>query len=237
MLLQAHSGGGLAPSTLAQWFAAVGTIGAVLVALFKDLILAWRRRPKLEVTCTKEVPWTVRTPIIVYTGQGVILWSGECYFVRIKVKNIGKTRAEKVQVSASKLEKQGLDGKFTEIPTILPLNMKWSNSPPNTPVVILDGLSSEMTAFCDIVSLCDPANPHQRKPAATPPNITVGQLQLEVDPPGDLHLLSPGTYKLTLRLAAANVTPIDKELEFSHKGTWLANDAEMRRDCLAVSLK
>ena len=43
-----------APSSLAQWLSAVGTISAVIYALFKDTILAWIRKPWLEVTCTKE---------------------------------------------------------------------------------------------------------------------------------------------------------------------------------------
>ncbi len=226
----------MAPSSLAQWFAAFGTIAAVVIALFKDLILGWWRKPRLDATCSKETPWTVRTPIIVHDGKGVVLWAGECYYVRAKVENTGRSRAEKVQVSASKLSKRGADNKFTDIPTILPLNLKWANSPPEGVVAILDGISPRMSAFCDVVGLCDPANPHQRKPTGTPPNTTVGQLQLEVDPYTESHLLSPGTYRLTLRIAAANVEPIDKVFEFTHTGTWLQNDDNMRRDCLGVSL-
>jgi hypothetical protein len=175
--------------------------------------------------------------MVVYGANGAVLWTGNSYFARAKIENIGRTRAEKVQVSASKLAKRGLDNNFTDIPSILPLNMKWSNSPPGGAVAILDGISSKMSAFCDIVALCDPANPYQRRPTGTPPNITVGQLQLEVDPLTDSHLLSPGTYRLVLRIAAANVEPIDKTLEFTHNGTWLPNDAEMRRDSLGVSLE
>src|ERR1019366_1810100 len=135
-----------------QWFGAVGTIAAVIVALFKDPILAWKRRPRLDVTCTKEIPWTVKTPITVWQGQraGGGIWKGDCYFVRAKVENAGQTRAEKVQVSASKLAKRGADNKFADMPMILPLNMKWSNSPPDGVVAILDGISSRMSAFCDI---------------------------------------------------------------------------------------
>src|SRR5712692_7817248 len=59
-----------APSSLAQWFGAVGTIAAVVVALFKDSLLAWKRRPRLNATCTKETPYTSRTPIVVHDGKG-----------------------------------------------------------------------------------------------------------------------------------------------------------------------
>lgn len=227
----------LAPSSLAQWFAAGGTIAAVILALFKDAIIAWWRKPVLKATCDKETPWTVKMPIVVHDGQGNVLWTGGCYYVRVKVENTGRTRAEKVQVGAINLAKRGLDLKFNDIQTILPLNMKWANSPPTGAVVVLDGISPKMSAFCDIVSLCNPANPHQRKPTGTPANTTVGQLQLEVDLFAEWHLLAPGTYKLTLRIAAANAEPIDKVFVFEHKGNWLTKDADMRRDCLAVSLE
>lgn len=234
-----------AQSSLAQWFAAVGTIAAVIVALFRDPISAWWRKPQLCATCTKEIPWTVRVPISVLvrgpgqaSGQGPIqtVWSGDCYFVRVKIENTGRTRAEKVQVSALNLARRGLDGAFVDIPTILPLNMKWSNSPPSGAVTVLDGISRKMSAFCDIISLCDPANPYQARPQSTAQNLTIGQLQFEFEPSDGSHLLAPGTYRLSLRIAAANVEPIDRIVEFTHAGTWTQDDVAMRRDHLVVSL-
>ncbi len=228
----------MAPSTLAQWFAAVGTLFAVLVALFKDPFLAWRRKPRLDAKCTKDSPWTVRTAIIVYDkNTGNILWTGDCYCVRIEVENSGKTRAEKVQVYAAKLAKLAADNRFEDMQAFIPLNMKWANSPPSGASAILHGISPKMGAFCDIVSLSDPANPYQGRPTGAQPNATVGQLQLEVEPSNQSHLLAPGTYRLTLRIAAANVHPVDKVFVFKHTGGWLPNDAEMRPDCLGVSLK
>jgi hypothetical protein len=236
----------LAPSSLAQWFAAGGTIAAVIVALFREPIFAWLRRPQLYATCTKEIPWAVRVPISVgvqgpalASGQGPIqiVWSGDCYFVRVKVENTGRTRAEKVQVSALKLAKRGLNGVFDDIPTILPLNMKWSNSPPTGAVTVLDGISRKMSAFCDIISLCDPANPLQGRPPGTAQGLTIGQLQFEFEPSDGSHLLAPGTYRLSLRIAAANVEPIDRTVEFTHDGNWTQNDVAMRRDHLVVSLR
>ena len=225
----------MVPSSLAHWVGAIGTILAVIVALFKDSILAWLRKPKLDAWCSKEAPFTSRTPIIVHDGKGVVLWTGDCYYIRAQVENSGKTRAEKVQVYASKLLKRGADNKFAEMPSFLPMNCKWSNSPPGGASAILDGISPKMAAFFDVVGLCDPANPHQDRPPGTAADVTIGQLQLEVDPLTKSNLLPPGTYRLHLRIAAANAKPIDKVLEFTHTGRWLTDDAEMRRDCLGVS--
>jgi hypothetical protein len=217
----------------------------VIVALFKDPIRAWWNKPKLEVTCTKEVPETVRVPITTWQGRwpggGGGHWDGDCYYVRIKVENKGRTRAEKVQVSAMNLAKRGLDNKFEDLSTTLPFNMRWSNGPPTAPVTVLGGISRDMWAFCDIVSLCDPENPYQRRPVGMPAfgmpaNLAVGLLQLEFFPGEEWHLLAPGTFQLTLKIGGANVEPIDRIIEFTHDGGWTPDDVAMRRDHLNVSL-
>jgi hypothetical protein len=226
----------MAPSSVAQWFGAVGTISAVILALFKDFILASYRKPILQISCSKDPPFTSRTPIISASKNSNVVWTGDCYYVRAQVLNRGKTRAEKVQVYASKLAKKGADQRFADMPAFLPLNAKWSNSPPGQPSAILDGISPKMAAFVDLVGLSDPANPYQGRPTGTPAGVTVAELQLEVAPLSGSNLLPPGTYQLTLRIAAANVAPIEKTFEFSHTGTWLENDADMRRDGFGLFL-
>src|SRR5262249_10338866 len=51
-----------------------------------------------------------------------------CYYFRFWVDNHGKTRAERVQVFATKLHRLGADGKFVEDKHFLPLNLRWSHS-------------------------------------------------------------------------------------------------------------
>jgi hypothetical protein len=221
----------MAPSCLAQWVGIAVTFLAVLVALFKESALGLWQKPRLGARCSKDSPWTVRNTISVFshdpkTNTQNVLWTGDCYYVRIEV-----------QVYASKLETLALDGTAENRNDFVPLNMKWSNSPPTAPTMVLDGISPQMGAFCDLVSLCDPANPYQDRRPKTPQNVTVGQLQLEVDPANKSHLLSPGRYQLTLRIAAANANPINRILVFEHKGQWYSEDNEMRRNCLVVDLK
>jgi hypothetical protein len=227
---------GLAPSTLAQWIAAVGTICAVIVALFKDSLLYLWRKPKLVTTCENSPPWTVRTPLFIRDAAGTLLWTGDSYWVRVKVTNEGRTRAEKVQVSLLNLEYKPptVDGALSEDQRQhFPLNLMWSH----VHVPILDGISPGMSALCDIIAMSDPANPHWPRPADTPAGVTVGRLQLEVELPPEFHSLNPGSWRLTLSIAAANAKPTVKTLLFSHTGQWRQNDADMRRDCLRVSLE
>jgi hypothetical protein len=224
----------LAPSSLAQWVSGIASSLAVIFALFRESIVGWFRKPDLKVTCYGASPWTAKFPFTV-RANGAILWSGQCYYVRAKVENAGAVRAEKVQVYASKLAKFGVNGTFDNIPTFLPLNMRWANYPEDAKGAILDGISPGMGALCDIVALCDPANPYRRVPRGMPPDTTVGELQLEAVT--DEALLAPGRYQLTLKIAAANAKPIDKTIEFSHTGTWLTNDDLMRQNHLSVLLR
>jgi hypothetical protein len=229
---------GMAPSSAAQWFSAAATFFAVCVALAKDSILARLRRPSFDVTCATSTPWTVRVHLwVLWQHATPKSWNGNCYFVRLKVENTGRTRAEKVQVYAAKLAKRAVSGKFEEIPTFPSLNLKWSNYPSDKPVIFLDGLSPKMEAFCDVISVCDPGNPLREPPEGQTLStvITTAELQLEAATPS--RLLEPGTYELTLRIAAANVAPLEKVLTFAHTGTWKPDDAAMRRDCLDVSLR
>jgi hypothetical protein len=219
----------LPQSNLAQWLAAVGTVGAVLLALFRDFFYERMRKPKLVVTCENAPPWTLRTPAFANN------WTGDSYWVRIKVENKGQTRAEKVQVCLSKLwYRSDPAGAFEEVQRQhLPLNLQWSHYG----VPILDGISPEMPALCDVIALSQPNNPNWPKPADTPPNTTIGSLRLEVLLPPEFHSLKPGFWKLSLRIGAANIKAFDKTLLFSHTGEWKQNDAEMRRECLKVSLE
>lgn len=62
-----------------------------------------------------------------------------------------------------------------------------------------------MAAFCDIVSISDPAaNPHLVPSAAA--NTTIGLLQMEA--PIEAGILQPGKYQLTLRIAAPQPFPL-----------------------------
>jgi hypothetical protein len=195
-----------------QWLTPALTLAAVLVALFKDWFWAKLNKPILEASYEPVSPWFVKMP-----GSFAPRTSAS-YWVRIRVENLGKSRAEKVEVYASKLQKK-LDGKFTDQPGFLPLSMTWSNS--GTPgKAVLDGISSKMAAYCDLVAVFEPIG------MSTP----ITHLCTEVDPSsGSSYLRQPGTYRLVVRIAAANAKPIDRTLSFSLSVGWKDNEEEMGR--------
>jgi hypothetical protein len=215
----------------AAWAAAVSTFLAVLVALLKeDLVSLWRK-PSLKVRINLSPPDCHKTEFTFGNARtGEFLWACACYYLRIWVENAGSVRAKHVEVFARRLLRKHADDQFKEEPKFLPINLKWSH----TEEVILPGISSKMGRFCDIGHL---VHPHRTKDVghALPTvaaGVTVFCLDLQVAPHTRTHLLSPGTYKLEVRVAAANSKPVDHMIELTLTGRWFDEEAKMFTDGL-----
>lgn len=81
-------------SAFAEWLTAIGTVGAVVVALFGEQFSRWRSRPELRVNLEKMEPWI---------ENGNVKWNGGKYenkgfIVRLSIRNAGKSRAENVRL-------------------------------------------------------------------------------------------------------------------------------------------
>jgi hypothetical protein len=224
---------GLAPSTLAQYLGAVATFLAVLVALFKDEVLRWARRPKLTVRIKSEPPDCVLVPAVVY-NQTTVLWTGNLYWLRLWIENAGKIRVEQVQVFVSTLFKQNVNGTYDPIPDFEPMNLRWANSrDQNNPEIFAPGISRGFGKHCDLCSISDPANPTDHQDYV---GQCVGALQVEVVPSGDRHRLPPGNYVLEIRVGAANAVPIATYIQINIKGPWSPDLKTMFRDHLGVQI-
>ncbi|RDD31088.1 hypothetical protein CR161_10475 [Prosthecochloris sp. ZM] len=61
--------GSFARTTVVDWLIAIGTIGAVIVALFKDSVLRYWRRPILNVEMSNENPYCISVPQFDYVEE------------------------------------------------------------------------------------------------------------------------------------------------------------------------
>jgi hypothetical protein len=214
---------------LAQWVGAIATSTAVFIALFKETLLLWWRRPILTATIKLEPPDCHKVPF----HAGPV--SGDCYYFRLYISNSGRSRAEQVQVYASKLFRKLADESFHEEKNFSPMNLRWSHSHE----IYAEGISADMGKHCDLAHVIDPAL--RRKLGGAEETIpltegTIFSLDLEVKPGSRGHLVKPGTYRLELRIAAANARPVTKYLEFTCTGTWFNNEQDMFRDGIRLNL-
>ena len=225
--------------TLAQWAGATATFLAVLVALFKDEFLRWRRKPKLRLSVSLAPPNCHKTTIT-YMIQKPTPTSraADCYYLRLWVENAGKTRAERVQVFVAKLSRRSADGSFKDVDQFLPMNLRWSHAGSRAPEIFTDGISPEMGRHCDLGRVVDPS---LRKEVgddlpSIAANDTVLGLDLEIKPNTLSHLVPIGVYHLTLRVAAANCPPRTHVLELTLTGKWFDDESRMFTDGLGLRL-
>jgi hypothetical protein len=225
--------------SIGQWFAASATTAAVLVALFKDEFLKWRRRPILSVSVALEPPHCHST-ILHYQAQRTALTfvAAQCYYFRIWISNEGKSRAEKVQVFAATLSRRVADGSFHTEKDFLPMNLRWSHGkgPNESPEIYAEGISPKMGKHCDLGHIVDPTCQAELSEnlESVPVGNTILALDLEVAPNTRSHLLSPGTYLLELQIAGANCAPVVKKLELTITGKWFQDERKMFQDGIGL---
>ncbi|MBI3939030.1 MAG: hypothetical protein HY323_18815 [Betaproteobacteria bacterium] len=227
--------------TVADWAVATATFLAVLVALFKDEVAQWWRRPILAVSVSLEPPYCHKT-ILRYTVQRTALTfaQAQCYYFRLWIENQGKTRATQVQVFAARLFRRAADGSFQHDVHFLPMNLRWahahSRGPEGGPEVYADGISPKMGKHCDLGHVIDPANRTEcgENIEGVSPTSPLFALDLEFPPNTGSHLLAPGTYRLELQIAAANARPVTKLLEITIAGSWSDDERIMFRDGIGL---
>ena len=210
--LKAHTEAG----TLAQWTGAAATFCAVCIALYRDLITTWLRRPTLvpEIRCNKVPYINQMTGAVVY----------EAYIFRLWVENRGTVRATDVQVFAAKLSRER-DGRYEPVRAFLPLNLVWARR-----TTIMPGISPKMGQHCDIGRISEPGRrPSEDTLTGVSVTNTVFNLSLEVPPSTLAHLLEPGAYQLELHIAAGNCDPVIKTVQFVH-GVWFDDEEAMRAE-------
>lgn len=218
--------------TVGQWVGAIGTVLAVCVALFKDEWVRAKRRPRLHVVVALAAPHCHKTtigPITVQKVAPTIVFAG-CYYLRLWIENRGKTRAEQVQVFLAGVLRKQEDGSFLNLTTFLPMNLRWSHGRPDgSTEIYAEGIAPGMGKHCDLLRLVDPefAGDFEDELPSLGTGLTVGVVQLEMFPNNRAHILGPGVYRVSVRVAAANAPPADTTLELEITGKWFDDEQRM----------
>jgi hypothetical protein len=220
------TGVGPAASAFPGWVSPVIATLAIVVALLKEEIQAWWRKPKLTVRGTLAPPDSHKTTMTVLNKQtGAMIARVPCYYLRIWVENAGTITATDVQVFVSRLSRFDESGRAKALHNFLPMNLRWAH----TGDAIAKGLSRGMGRHCDLGHIVHPSNASTLDyvVAGAAAGQTVFCLDLEVPPATMTHLWPAGDYRLDLRVAAANTAPVEKSLRLKVSGQWFDDEAEM----------
>lgn len=195
---------------------AVAAVLAAFVALFRESIRDWIWRPSLEVSYVHGRDFC-DTPVLQPSGA-------ICYYFSLRVFNAGTWSAKEVEVFANDLfiASESSPSSWAHVHRYS-LNLKWAY----LGVARLPTLAPRMERFCNIGHIVDPAQRAQLGPSENLVGFdeqrTIFSLDLEAQPNHGIHLLAPGTYKLTFQVAAANCKPIQRWLKIELTGEWIAS--------------
>jgi hypothetical protein len=221
---------------VAQIAGAIATVVAIIVALFKEDITKWFRRPSLEISIKTGPPDCNKSPVRyeIQTPTGTRRVETERYYLRLWVENKGRLRADKVQVFAARLWKRAGDGSFIQVESYLPMNLKWAHSQET----FADGISPKMGKHCDLGHITRPSSRAELGEfvPGLPDDKTVLLLNLEFLPFTMTHILRPGYYRLELQLGAANCEPREVTVEIDLRGDWYDDEVKMFSDGLGLKV-
>jgi len=192
-------------------------------------------RPKLAVSISGQPPDCHKTRVVTRLPDGNLQY-GECYYLRLRVENSGKKRAELVEVFVGELQKLEAAGVFSPDTSFAPMRLKWSYA--DTPE--LSGISPNTHRHCDVAHIIDPAvrktfpGEHSFAPGFAKDDETILSMALEFLSQTMNYLRAPGTYRLLLVVGAANAAPVSKTLEINLIGTWYADEQKMLKDGIGV---
>jgi hypothetical protein len=236
----------LAP--LDQWFIALGTVGAVIYAIFSETFLLWLRRPKLRVTFAETEPYVIQIPIM-RRADGP---SNPSLQARILVRNEGTRRAKAVSVYARRLFRRS-EGGPTAMSWFIPMDLKWAEDEN-----VLTAISSGVERTCNVIGIERPSG--RVRPSLPGPAPKGSILREQIVPPqapeefdygstcfavvqtsknvtSFSNLVFPGTYRLELVISAANAKSQMLGFDFHFDGRWLDDRLEMVPEAASFSLR
>jgi hypothetical protein len=187
---------------------AIGTIGTVVYALFRDLIVTPRRRPKLDL----HLDPTGNDQVVVATADGF-----DAAHARLRVANgAGKDTADDVVVMVTEVRRldQSDEGVVETRPVGLPLT--WSGSdPPRTVASVHPGSERHI----DLLHVDWPARDEidiERKWSGDMPV----QLDLSPKPAGGHDSLDSGRYEIDVEIRARNADAVRYTVGVDWDGKW-----------------
>ena len=216
-----------------DWAVALATLLLAIVALWQDRIWRWWDRPKLEVSTLTSPPVCVMMPVT-NAIDGSFL--GMSVYLRVMVKNIGRSSAKNVEVFAASLVRKLPDGKCEYVSAFPSMNLRWANAHDGN----LPWLSPDMVRFCDVCHVFDPKRRALVGEESEILKLTDNQASLAFNvqfaPNNKGHIVGPGTYALHVLVGAENCRPVRQDIEVWLDGSWTNDQAEMLRQHVRIKL-
>ena len=211
---------------------------AMFTAVFQERIRQWWHAPSLKIVFEQDPPLCNIVPTRVEAGSATEEFPA--YFCRFHVSNEdGRGAAEDVSVMATRLQEY-VNGALVEKEDFLPQHLKWAHRDTPTIRVLPKGFfwSCVIGAVREKHKVSQGFLPGFGDKHWVTDIEALGdyEFMIEVLEPhtSRYHILPPGRYKLTIRVAAENHPPIETDFDFEFTGEWYDGEEAMRRDGLRI---
>ena len=187
-------------------FIAIGTVLAVIVALFKEMIMSKLKKPILIMRLLNKFPDCHKTYFTNDKGED----KSEGYYYRLWIENIGNEKALDVEVYASKLFKKGsANDQFIEVENFVPMNLLWSY----TKKISINSLLPKMGKHCDFFFVL---KSRRKIEFRTEFGVPIGK-----DLINDLsNVRDTGEYMIEVNIFTSNSKSSSKKIYINHTGDW-----------------
>ncbi|MGD0590740.1 MAG: hypothetical protein ABSA44_08080 [Bacteroidota bacterium] len=209
--------------SITDWLQAIGTIGAVIVALFFffwERIREWWNKPHLGISLQFNPPDCHRIITVAQRDDGRIV-NPDAFWFRLTASNKGRNSAKDLEAIISNMERKNNNTWETYSP-FLPSNLKWTHISTQYLPMLLPKTEKKL----DLGHIMDPnfrrAFLSERNPALT--NIPNAQalfhFEVATQPSNGYNNIPPGEYRFELIVGAANCSPISTIISLSFSGNW-----------------
>lgn len=191
-----------------SFLSAIGTICAVIVAIFKDSILKYINRPKLDVVIEKKRPYIFNIPqseIIVSREVPI----GNTVYLSFQVVNNGNSLAKNVAVKAKRIRSENLNETLDMFLTPENIGIKSEKLPRDIP--------SKTGVYWNCIEIADPRFRKFDRKYQVIKNLTENKPALLIPLTYRLstghHIVDGGKYDIDILIVADEIQAIEKTIE------------------------
>lgn len=227
---------------MADWMVAIGTLALAFVAVFQDQIRSKIWSPVLGCQIELKPPDCHRTTNR-FNGPAPFGLSSNffTYYFRLQIWNKGKTSAKNVEVLMTDLLKQ-VGNSFQRVESFSPDNLTWSTlfNHVGQHARYCEFISPDTYKHCNLGHIHDPV---YRKHLGNEDNQNLAVASTESIFSFGVHfksnilyyLVSPGTYRVKIKVGCENASTIEKQYEITITGKWFEDETQMLDEGITIT--
>jgi len=206
------------------WAIIVGFFTALFlgfIAIFRDWIISWLKKPKLKISISPESPYIHSVPFSRKTEGGEFFY--DSYYFHFKIENRGNFQIESANVIVSELSQRNEEGQYDINRDFLPLNLIWSH----IGVITMPIIYQKTHRYCDFGYIIKSEYASLTRFGITQTSEVIFQLATHVAPNTGSHILKPGDYRIKIVVSGKNIKTQTKTYNLIFRDAWTDDEEEM----------